>query len=138
QPRIGVVKPGPFQKSIRKKMFIMGSVQIVILIIFIIILITGIYSGIQISGIISILIAGLFFMPFFAIAGYLMKYPRLYLIAFLEWLAIIINELLYDSMNSTIRWLLSFGIMGSVIFLIGLVIFIRFLKKYPLPKEELV
>jgi len=138
QPRTGIVKPGPSLKSMRKKLFIVISIQFVIQLIFIILLVIGNGSGIQVEGIMFILIIGLFIIPLFTILAYLMKYPRLYLIGMLIWLAVFINELLYDLIDYRIRWLLSYGIIGGIIFLIGLVIFIRFLKKYPLPKREMV
>ncbi|NVM37075.1 MAG: hypothetical protein HWN81_15870 [Candidatus Lokiarchaeota archaeon] len=138
QPRTGVAKPGPSLKSMKRKLFIVTFIQVAIHLIFVILLVIGIGSGIHIEGFMFMLIIGLFFLPIFAIIAYLMKYPRLYLIAILIWLAIFINELLYDPIDYRIRWLLSYGILGGIIFLMGLVIFIRFLKKYPLPKEELV
>ncbi|MFX0076287.1 MAG: hypothetical protein ACFE96_12655 [Candidatus Hermodarchaeota archaeon] len=138
QPRIGIVKPGLSLKSIRKKLFIVTSIQVIIHLIFIIILAIGIGSGIHVEGFMFMLIIGLFFIPIFAIIAYLMKYPRLYLIGMLIWLAIFINELLYDPIDYRIRWLLSYGIIGSGIFITGLVIFIQFLKKHPKLKSEMV
>ena len=138
QPRMGIVKPGPKLKSIRKKIFIVVLIHVLLLLIIFILPFIGIGSGVQIGGIIFVLLIGLFFMPFFIIVAYLLKYPRLYLIGILIWMAIFINELFYTSMDYRIRWLFSFGISGSIIFFMGLVIFVRFLKKYPLPKEEMV
>lgn len=138
QPRIGIVKPGPSLKSIRKKLFIVTSIQVIIHLIFIIILAIGISPGIHVEGFMFMLIIGLFFIPIFAVIAYLMKYPRLYLIGMLIWLAIFINELLYDPIDYRIRWLLSYGIIGSVIFITGLVIFIQFLKKHPKVKSEMI
>jgi hypothetical protein len=138
QPRIGIVKPGPSLKSMRNKLLIVTSIQVIIHLIFIIVLVIGIGNGIHVEGIMFILIIGLFFIPIFAIIAYLMKYPRLYLIGMLIWLAIFINELLYDPIDYRIRWLLSYGIIGSVIFIGGLVIFIKFLKKHPKRKSEMV
>ncbi len=137
QPRTGIFKPGPSLKSTGKKLLIVITVQFIIHITFIILLVIGINSGIHIEGILFILIIGLFFIPLFVILAFLLKYPRLYLIGMLIWLAIFINELLNNSIDYRIRWLFSYGIMGSIIFFIGLIIFIRFLKKYPLPKEEM-
>ncbi|MFX1468652.1 MAG: hypothetical protein ACFFB8_08300 [Promethearchaeota archaeon] len=130
QPRTGIAKPGPSIKSMRKKLFIVIIIQFTIQLIFIIL--TGSGPGIHIEGIMFILIIGLFIIPLFGIIAYLMKYPRLYLIGLFIWLAIFINELLYDPIDYQIRWLLSYGIMGGIIFSMGLIIFIRFLKKYPL------
>ena len=136
QPRTGIVKPGPSLKSMRKKLFIVIFTQFVIQLTFVILLVIGNGPGIQVTGIMFMLIIGLFIIPIFCILAYLMKYPRLYLIVMLIWLAIFINELLYDPIDYRIRWLLSYGMMGGLIFFIGLIIFIKFLKKYPLKKEE--
>ncbi len=136
QPRTGIAKPGPSLKSMRKKLIIVTSVQFMIHIIFIILLITGSGSGIQVTGLTFMLIISLFIIPLFATLAYLMKYLRLYIIGLLIWFAIFLNELIYDIMDYRIRWFLSYGIMGGIIFLMGLIIFIRFLKKFPLPKEE--
>jgi len=76
-------------------------------------------------------------MPIFITIAYLLKYPRLYLIGILIWMAILINELMYDPIDYRIRWLLSYGIIGLIIFFMGLVIFVRFLKRNPLPKGEM-
>ncbi|MFX1390091.1 MAG: hypothetical protein ACFE9Z_08525 [Promethearchaeota archaeon] len=138
QPRVGIAKPGPSLKSIRKKLLITILIQFVIQLTFFILLITGSGPGIQVEGLMFVLIIGLFFLPLFGILGYLMKFPRIYLIGLLIWLAIIINELLYDPIDYRIRWLLSYGVIGCIIFLIGLIIFIQFLKKYPKPKTEMV
>jgi len=136
QPRVGIFKPGPSLKSTGKKLLIITSVQFTIHIIFIILLVIGNNPGIHIEGILFVLVIGLFFMPLFVIMAYLLKYPRLYFIGMLIWLAILINELTYDVIDSRIRWLISYGIPGAIIFFMGLVIFIRFLRRYPLPKKE--
>jgi len=136
QPRTGIFKPGPSLKSTGKKLFLVTTVQFITHIIFIILLGIGNINGIHLEGILFILIIGLFFMPLFVILAFLLKYPRLYFIGMLIWLAIFINELLYDVIDSRIRWSISYGIPGAIIFFMGLVIFIRFLRRYPLPKKE--
>jgi hypothetical protein len=138
QPRIGIIKPGPSLKSMRNKLVIVTSIQFIIQLTIFIIFLIGNGPGIHVEGFMFMIIIGLFIIPIFAIIAYLMKYPRLYLIGMLIWLAIFINELLYDPIDYRIRWLLSYGIIGSVIFITGLVIFIQFLKKHPILKSEMV
>ena len=136
QPRTGIFKPGPSLKSTGKKLLIVLTVQFIIHMTFIILLVIGNNPGIHIEGILFVLVIGLFFMPIFVIMAYLLKYPRLYFIGMLIWLAIFINELTYDVIDSRIRWPISFGISGAIILFMGIVIFIRFLRRYPLPKKE--
>jgi hypothetical protein len=137
-PRAGKARPGSSLKSIRKKLVIITSIQFIIQLSFFIILAIGNGPGIRVEGIMFILIIGLFFIPIMAIIAYLMKYPRLYIIGMLIWLGIFINELLYDPIDYRIRWLLSYGIIGCIIFIIGLKFFIQFLKNYPKPKIEVI
>ncbi|MFX1435263.1 MAG: hypothetical protein ACFFBT_12760, partial [Promethearchaeota archaeon] len=54
----------------------------------------------------------------------------------LIWMGIIINETLNRSIDYRIRWLFSYGIIGIIILSMGIIIFVRFLKNYPLPKKE--
>ena len=136
-PRTGSAKPGPSLKSTGKKLLIVMTVQFIIHLTFIILIVIGNNPGIHIEGILFVLIIGLFFMPIFVIMAYLLKYPRLYFIGMLIWLAIFINELMPDVIDYRIRWPISYGIPGALIFFMGLVIFIRFLRKYPLSKEEM-
>ncbi len=136
QPRTGIFKPGPSLKSTGKKLFLVTAVQFITHIIFIILLGIGDFNGIHLEGILFSLIIALFFMPLFVILAFLLKYPRLYFIGMLIWLAIFINELMYDVLDSRIRWPISYGIPGAIIFFMGLVFFIRFLRRYPLPKKE--
>ncbi|MFX0105397.1 MAG: hypothetical protein ACFE75_07900 [Candidatus Hodarchaeota archaeon] len=137
QPRTGFFKPGASLKSTGKKIFIVTFIHFVFILIIFILPLIGIGAGIKVEGIVFVLIVGLFFMPFFIIMAYLLKYPRLYIIGMLIWMAIFINELMYDLIDYRIRWLLSYGIMGSIIFFMGLIIFVRFFKRNPLPKEEM-
>ncbi len=136
QPRVGIFKPGASLKSTGKKLLIVTTVQFITHIIFIILVGIGNITGIHLEGILFILIIGLFFMPLFVILAFLLKYPRLYFIGMLIWLAIFINELMYDAIDYRVRWPISYGIPGAIIFFMGLVFFIRFLRKYPLPKKE--
>ena len=138
QPRIGIFKPGQSLKSTGKKLLIVTTVQFITHIIIIILLGTGNITGIHLEGILFILFIGLFFIPLFVILAFLLKYPRLYFIGMLIWLAIFINELTYDVIDSRIRWPISYGIPGAIIFFMGLIIFIRFLRRYPLPKKEVL
>lgn len=136
QPRIGKIKPGPELKSIGKKILIVVSIQFTVHVTLLLILIFGSGPGVHVEGLSFLLIIGLFIMPLFIILAYLMKFPRLYLIGILIWMAVFINEILHNSIDIIIRWMLSYGIIGGIIFFTGLIIFIRFLRKYPLSKKR--
>ena len=137
KPRIGFVKPGPKLKSIGKKLLIITLAQFIFTLIIFLLPFFGITLGIRVEGITLMLIIGLVFIVFpFTTIAYLLKCPRMYLIGLLILTGIIINEILDRSIDYRIRYLISYGITGTVILFIGIVIFIRFLKRYPIPKKE--
>ncbi|MFX1498123.1 MAG: hypothetical protein ACFFBH_11395 [Promethearchaeota archaeon] len=139
KPRIGFVKPGPKHKSIRMKLLIIILAQFIFTLIVFLLPFFGITSGVTVQGITFILIIGIVFIAFpFITIAYLLKFPRVYLIGLLIWTGIIINEILDRSIDYRIRWLISYGSTGTVILIMGIVIFILFLKKYPKPKEEVL
>ena len=137
RPRMGFAKPGPKLKSVRKKIISITLIQVIFTLTIFLLPIIGITSGVKIEGILFVLIIGLvFIIPPFTIIAYLLKYPRLYAIGVLIWMGIFINETLNRSIDYRIRWLFSFGITGTIILSMGIIIFVRFLKNYPLPKKE--
>lgn len=137
RPRMGYVKPGPKIKSVGKKIIIITLIQVIFTLTIFLLPFIGITSGVKVEGILFILIIGLvFIIPPFTIIAYLLKYPRCYAIGVLIWMGIIINETLNRSIDYRIRWLFSFGIIGIIILSMGIIIFVRFLKNYPLPKKE--
>ena len=135
RPRMGFVKPGPKLKSVRTKLFIITLIQLIFTLTIFLLPIIGITSGIQVEGILFVLIIGLVFIILpSTIIAYLLKYPRLYIIGVLIWMGIFINETLNRSIDYRIRWLFSFGVIGAIILSMGIIIFVRFLKKYPSPR----
>jgi hypothetical protein len=86
------------------------------------------------------LIVGLLFFTLpLCFVAYFLQFNRLYVIAILTGISFFLDEIFaLFVIPEPIDSLLAFGIISIIILSIGIVVFIRFLKKYPLPKEELV
>ena len=137
RPRMGYVKPGPSIKSAFYKLIIFFFIQFVFILIIFILPFTGIIPEVRVQGILFILIiAVVFIMPPITIIAFFLKYPRMYAIGTLILVGVFINEILNRSIDYRIRWLLSYGITGFIILFMGIIVFVRFLKNYPLPREE--
>lgn len=74
-------------------------------------------------------------IPFSVVAFYL-QLPRLYLYALIGGFGFFFTELLYPLVGEPWDIIISYGSIGGFILIIGIVIFIKFLKKYPLEKDR--
>ncbi len=137
QPRLGVVKFGFKQKSRKLKTVIVLSINgIILLIVYIIRLINpALWSifPVYIQG----LITGLLFITVpLCFAAYFLQYPRLYFIAILVGLSFFLSDLLSIFIPEPFDALIAFSITSFVIIFLGIISLIKFIQKYPLPKEE--
>ncbi|MFW9895382.1 MAG: hypothetical protein ACFFD7_06230 [Candidatus Thorarchaeota archaeon] len=137
EPRIGKVKFG-FSR-VKRKIKTIGVLTANFLILLILYLIGVLYPEFRIvlPGYLYGLIVGLlFFSVPLCFVAYFLQFNRLYIIAILIGMSFFLDEIFalllipqpFDS-------LLAFGSISIIILSIGLSVFIRFLKKYPLPKE---
>ncbi|MFX0177993.1 MAG: hypothetical protein ACFE85_17385 [Candidatus Hodarchaeota archaeon] len=136
-PRMGFVKFGPKRKADKRKLIIFASINTLILLVFFLLTIAGIFQNIQIDVIIFPIFIGVCFiwLPL-SVVAYFLKYNRLFLYSLIGGLSFILSELLYPFLGFPLNDFLLFGISGGVIIIIGIVYFILFLKKYPLSKKE--
>lgn len=132
-PRMGFVKFGPKRKVKQLKLKIFLLFMFLVNIILLFIPLTGVLRNIQIQPLMLTLLLGLgaFTLPFCFVAYYL-EFTRLYFYAFLAGIGLFLTEMLNPIVSSPLDTILSFGITGGAIVIIGLYYFIRFLKKYPL------
>ena len=134
QPRIGAVELGTYRKTRQKKIIF------IVLIINLLALLLGILSFIYFSDIPGLAISALLsviFLGGFSLAGYMMEIPRLYLYGGITALAPIIGEYLFTNFHVSHHGIpITFGTISPIIILIGLVIFLRLLKQYPVTEPE--
>lgn len=137
QPRLGVVKFGFKQKSRKLKTVMVLSINSIILLIFYIIRLINpaLWSifPVYIQG----LITGLLFITVpLCFAAYFLQYPRLYFIAILVGLSFFLSDLFSIFIPEPFDALFAFSITSFVIIFIGMISLVKFIRKYPLQKEE--
>ena len=137
QPRMGFVKFGPERKKKKKKLTVFLGLNVVVTIIALILTMVGFLQQLAIPGFIFMLAVGLIFvtLPFSAIA-YFLQLKRLYLYALIGGFGLSFSEILFPITGSPINDFIIFGGIGLIITVTGLTIFIRFLRDYPLRKNE--
>ena len=83
------------------------------------------------------LLIGLLFITLpFSIIAYFLQLKRLFLYAFLGGFALFISELLWPIIGAPYHDIIPFGGTGLVITVIGLKIFLGFIKKYSLKEDK--
>lgn len=130
-PRMGAVEFGPKRKSRKRLVLAIGAV-IVILTLPLLIMIGG--DGIP--GRMGWLLVATFAIPVFVLAVYSTEFPRLYVYAALLIFGVIESEFLLGYVGTPLSAIISFGIPGAIILVIGLTLLFRFLHMYPRPTPE--
>jgi hypothetical protein len=137
QPRLGVVKFGFKQKSRKMKTVIVLSINAIILLIAYIIRLINPALWSVFPVFIHGLITGLLFITVpLCFAAYFLQHPRLYFIAVLVGLSFFLSDLFSIFLVEPFDALTAFGITSFVIIFIGILSLIKFIRKYPKPKEE--
>lgn len=80
--------------------------------------------------------AGIFIFAIFSVIGYMNDYPRLYFFGFLFGLGYVVSTALQDFTGNPFYW--PWALSGLVAAITGLIIFFRFLQKYPRQKESVL
>ena len=138
QPRLGVVKFGLKRKGRKLKIVIGLSINFIILLTIFIIRIVNPELDLEFPGYLDGLIIGLLFITLpICFVAYFLQYPRLYFIGLLVGLSFFLSDLFSILIPEPFDALTAFGIVSCTIIFIGLVSLIKFIRKYPLPKEEL-
>ena len=136
QPRMGFVKFGQIRKKRNKYLGLFIGLMFIFTLTTFIMTLLGLFQ-LQIPGFLVMLLIGLLFITLpFSILAYYLQLKRLYIYALLGGLGLFISELLQPILGSPYNDVIPFGVFGLVIIITGLTLFIKFLRKYPLSKEE--
>ena len=147
-PRIGQVRYGADRKKRMKRLAIVMAVLFVVTLILFGMTVTAIYLREPIfNGFNSAsewifpldivhTAAGVFIFAIFSLIGYMNDYARLYLYGFLFGLGYVISTVLQDMTGNPTYW--PGMLAGAIAAVIGMIIFIRFLRDYPLPQEPVL
>jgi hypothetical protein len=95
----------------------------------------GVYN-IKVGGYIVPIGAGLFALILLSVIGYIIDYPHFYLYAVSIGLRLPFAALLKPICGEPLHYIISFGISGTLILVYGIITLVKFIKKYPKPKER--
>jgi hypothetical protein len=134
-PRIGIVKFNQNRTKSRNKIGLLIAILFPITVVLVVLTYLGIYN-IKVGGYIVPIGAGLFVLILLSVIAYVMDYPHFYLYAVSIGLGIPLASLLKPIFGDPMHYLISFGISGPLILIYGIITLIKFIKKYPILKEE--
>ena len=138
KPRLGVVKFGFKRKGRKLKTLIVLSVNLLILLILFLIRFINPELSLEFPGYLDGLILGLLFITApMCFAAYFLQYPRFYFFGLLVGLSFFLSDLFSIFIPEPFDTLIVFSLISSTIIFIGIVSLIKFIRKYPLSKEEI-
>lgn len=134
-PRLGMVQFSKKRKSKFKRLILVTNIILVI----------GIIAGVFFVDLSNLNIKWLFPAIFslilligFSLTAYLLDLTRFYIYGAMNSLAVIVGELLYQFAGASHHGFpVAFGVTSSVMIIVGIVLLIKFINKYPKPGEDL-
>lgn len=134
-PRLGMVQ---FSKKRKSKLRILILMMNIILVI-------GIIAALFFVDLSNLNIQWLFPATFslilligFSVAAYLLDLTRFYIYGAMNSLAVIVGELLYYFGSASHHGFpVAFGVTSSIMIIVGIVLFAKFIKKYPKTGEDM-
>jgi len=134
-PRLGLVQFNKQRKSKLKKLILMTNIILFFGIIAALFFID--LSNLQIKWLFPATFCLILLLGFSAVA-YLLDLARFYIYAAMNCLAVVIGELLYQFADASHHGFpVAFGTTSSIMIVVGLVLLVNFLRKYPKPGENL-
>jgi hypothetical protein len=137
-PRMGRVKFGPSGKARRKKASLLLAISVLVgVVVFVLtsLAVKGYWSeGLPMRFIIPAVWA-MNMLVVFSLGAYFLDYERLYLIGTLYALPVPVDFWLHELTGVNLGFI-AFAVPAAVILIMGLVVFIRFLRDYPPPAKE--
>jgi len=132
-PRIGVIEPSP--KMERKLSNLAIFLVVLGLVVFAGILLSRAAGGLVISDY-SLAILGLVLAAGVALVAYLLNAARIYLYAVILFASFAGGEILAKSVTTFDAFALSVILGGALILLTGIIVLVRFMRKYPRQQME--
>ena len=130
-PRIGMVNFGPQRKTRTHYARIAMFVMVIVTVILVILTATGrpLFASIP-----NILMPGVIYVVILSLLAFILDYPRLYAYG---WLLTLVHPLSnFMEAQTGSGFPNGFTVAGLVVILVGLTIFMRFMRQHPLPSYE--
>jgi len=138
KPRLGVVKFGFKRKGRKLKTLIVLSINLIILLVLYIIRFTNPELSLEFPGYLDGLFLGLLFITApVCFAAYFIQYPRFYFIGLLVGISFFLSDIFSIFIPEPFDTLIVFSLISGLIIIMGVLLLIKFIRKYPLHKEEI-
>ena len=137
-PRIGLVEFGPARKAKRKKVRLILSVSVLVGVVMALVglvVANNPPTWVSVAWLIPAGIWGINSVVVFSLGAYYLDFPRAYIYGWLYALPFPTSILLYESFDLPL--IMPYAVVSGGMMLVGLVLFIRFLRDYPLPERRL-
>ena len=132
-PRVGLIEPGPKManrmRNLALALLVLGALA------FAGVLLITLGDGVDLGNY-SLAIVGLIAAAGVCVLAYLLQANRLYAYAAVLFVAFTAGAVLADQVTTFDAFLVAVILAGALILLSGLVVLARFLRRYPLPVEE--
>ena len=136
KPRIGVVKYGRKRKVRKLKTTIVLSVNVVLLSILFLLNLLISRGEIDLPYNLIVLIEGLLFLTLpLCFVAYFLQLTRLYFYALLLGCGFFLADMSSLVISIPFNFFFIYLMLGTIIIIVGIIFFIRFIRKYPLPKK---
>lgn len=132
-PRIGVIEPSA---KIERKLTNLAVFMFILGLIVLAGILLSRAAGSSLLSDYSLSIVGLVLAAGVALLGYLLDAARMYIYALILFASFAAGEILAKSITAFDAFALSVVIGGGLILLSGIVVLVRFLRKYPRPQME--
>jgi hypothetical protein len=126
-PRLGLIKVGPARKKNLKKVMFMMTLSAILGVIFFIFQTKEIIYGIPIP----IIVFGFMCLIGFSLGAYYLSFERLYFYGFLYAFAFPLSIILKNFADFKASFLVVYSVSSGIMLLIGIILFIQFLNKFP-------
>jgi hypothetical protein len=139
-PRLGIVKFGEKRESAKKKMMIIYALSTTILAALLALTVAGVFPGFigeTLSGVMFMLIIGIIVIILMGAFAYIMDFKNMLYYGLVIGIGLPTAEFLHGIVGVPLDSLITFGTLGSLLSIYGLVNLSHFLKKYPIPNEEM-
>ena len=89
-------------------------------------------------GVVDVLFLGLLFITVpLCFTAYFIQFKRLYITAILFGISFFLTELFALFLPEPFDILIPFSLVSGIIIIIGFIFLVKFIRKYPLPREEM-
>ena len=135
-PRMGIVKFNYNRSQSKNKILLLIAILFPLTVLMVVLTILGMFQ-VKFGGYFVPVGAGLFALVLLSSIAYILDYPHFYLYAVSIGLGIPLAELIEPIVGEPFDYIISFGISGTLILIYGAMTLIKFIKKFPIPKEEI-